>query len=149
MNHLYSLFKGIIYFIWMIITLQYCDGFCHTSTRIGHRYTCVSPSILNPFPLPSHPIPLGCPRALALDILLQISNSHWSSILHMVMYMFQCYSFKSSHPLLFPQSPKVYSLHLCLLCCPVNRIVSTIFRFHIYVLIDSICLSLSDLLHSV
>ena len=43
-----ALFK-FIYFNWKIITLQYCDGFCHTSTWISHRYTCVPP-ILNPTP---------------------------------------------------------------------------------------------------
>ena len=26
----------IIYFNWRIVTLQYCDGFCHTSTWISH-----------------------------------------------------------------------------------------------------------------
>ena len=26
----------IIYFNWRIVTLQYCDGFCNTSTRISH-----------------------------------------------------------------------------------------------------------------
>ena len=29
-----------------IIAFQYCDGFCHTSTRIGIRYTYI-PSLLN------------------------------------------------------------------------------------------------------
>ena len=29
-------FLKCIYFIWRIITLQYCDGFCHTSTSVGH-----------------------------------------------------------------------------------------------------------------
>ena len=73
------------------------------------------------------------------------------SILHMVMYMFQCYSFKLSHPLLLALSPKVDSLHFCLLCCPAYRIISTIFldSIYIYALIYSIFLSLSDLLHSV
>ena len=101
-----------IYFNWRIITLQYCDGFCHTSTWIGHRYTCI-PHILNPTPtsLPT-PIPLGCLRAPALGVLLHASNLHWSSILHIVMYMFQCYSLKSSHPGLLPLSPKVCSLCL-------------------------------------
>ena len=41
--------------------------------------------------------------------------------------MFQCYSLKSSHPHLLPLSPKVCSLHLCLLCRPACRIVVTIF----------------------
>ena len=35
--------------------------------------------------------------------------------------MFQCYSLKSSHPLLFPLSPKVCSLHLCLGRRSLNR----------------------------
>ena len=37
-------------FNWRIIAFQYCDGFCHTSTWIAHRYTCI-PSILNPPPV--------------------------------------------------------------------------------------------------
>ena len=47
--------KKLIYFNWRIITLQYCGGFCHTLTWIGHRYTCLL--ILNPPPtfLPTHP----------------------------------------------------------------------------------------------
>ena len=45
--------------------------------------------------LPPYPIPLGCPRALALSALLHALNLHWSSILHVVIYMFQCYSLKS------------------------------------------------------
>jgi len=45
-----------------------------------------------PSHLPPHPIPLGCPRAPALGALLHALNLHWSSILHIVIYMFQCYS---------------------------------------------------------
>ena len=37
--------------------------------------------------LPLHPIPLGCPRALASAALLLARNLHWSSILCMVIYM--------------------------------------------------------------
>ena len=36
------------------------------------------------------------------------------------MCKFQCYSLKSSHPLLLPLSPKVCSLRLYLLCCKYN-----------------------------
>ena len=68
---------------------------------------------------------------LCHPLLLQ-SNSHWFSILHMVMYIFQSYSLKSSHPLLLPLSPKVCSLCLCLLCCSARRIVRTIFLDSIY-----------------
>ena len=54
-------------------------------------------------------------------------NLDWSSVFHMVIYMFQCYSLKSSHPGLLPQSPKVRSLRLCLFCCLAYRIIVTIF----------------------
>ena len=56
----------------------------------------VFPCLETPSPLLSHPIPLGCPSALALSALIHASNLHWSSILHMVVYMFQCYSLKLS-----------------------------------------------------
>ena len=102
-------FNQLIYFNWRIITLQYYECFCHISTWIGHRYMCVPTSSWNPSHLLPHLIPPGCSRAPALGALLHASNSPWSSILHMVMYMLQCYSFKSSHPRLLPPSPKVCS----------------------------------------
>ena len=79
----------LFYFIWRIITLQYCNGFCHTSTLISHEYTAVSPTWI-PLPTPSHPNPLGCPSALILGALLHASNLHWSPSLHMVTFMSQC-----------------------------------------------------------
>ena len=45
----------------------------------------------------------------------------------MIIYMFQCYSLKSSHPHLCPQSPTDCSLHLCLFCCLTYRVIVTIF----------------------
>ena len=86
--------------------------------------------ILNPPPSPTHP--LGFPRPLALSALFHASNLHWLSILHMVIYMFQCYSVKSSHPRLLPQSPKFCSLHLSLFCCLMYRVIITIFINSIY-----------------
>jgi len=82
--------------------------------------------------LPPHPVPLGCPRALTLSALLHPLNSHWSSILHMVMYMFQCCSLQSSQPHFLPLNPQVCSSHLCFLCCPAYRIISNIFLNYIY-----------------
>ena len=72
--------------------------------------------------LPPHPIPQGHPSA-ALSTLSHALNLNWWSISHMVIYMFQCYSLKSSHPRLLPQSPKVCSLHLCLFCCLACRVI--------------------------
>ena len=107
----YSFFFTFIYFNWRLITLQYCSGFCHTLTWISHGYTCVP----HPEPsshLPPHPIPQGHPSAPALSTLSHALNLDWRSISHMIIYMFQCYSLKSSHPRLLPQSPKVCSLDL-------------------------------------
>ena len=56
----------------------------------------------------------------------------WTGDLVYIIYMFQCYSFKSSHPRLLPQSPKVCSLHLCLFCCLAYRVIVTIFLNSIY-----------------
>ena len=84
----------------------------------------------HPEPLSHHPphsISLGCPRAPALGARRHASNLYWSSVLHMIMYMFQCCSLRSSHPRLLPQSPKVCSLHLCPFCCLTHRVIVTIF----------------------
>ena len=100
-----------IYFNWRIITLQYCDGFCHTLTWIGHRDTYVPP-----FWTPFLPYPSRWSRALALSvscielalvIYFTYVNGHISN-----------YSLETSHACPLPLSPKVYSLCLCLLCCP-------------------------------
>ena len=49
-----------------------------------------------------------------------------------------------------PWYPCLCYLHLCLCFCFVNKIIyNNVFSFHIYVLIYSICSSLSDLLPSV
>ena len=109
--------------------------------------------------LPPHPIPLACPRVLALGALLHASGLlHWSPILHMVMHMIHYYSLKSSNLGRLPLSPKVCSLRLCLLCHPACRIVSTVFLnslslslslyIYIYIYKYSTCLFLSDLFHS-
>jgi len=125
------IFNEFIYFNWRLVTLQYCSGFCHTLTWISHGYTHVPhPEPL--CPLPPHPIPQCHPTAPALSTLSHALNLDWWSISHMVIYIFQCYSLKSSHPRLLPQSPKVCSLHLCLFCCLAYRVIVTIFLNSIY-----------------
>ena len=120
-----------IYFNWRRITSQYCGGFCHTFTWISHGCTCV-PRPEPPSHLPPHPIPQGHPSAPALSALSHASNLDWWYISHMIIYMFQCYSLKSSHRCLLPQSAKVCSLHLCLFCCLAYSVVITIFINSIY-----------------
>ena len=99
--------------------------------------------------LPLHLTPLGCPSALALSALFQASNLDWSSISHMIIYVFQYYSSKSSHPHLLLQSPKVCSLHLYLLLSCIYSCHYHLSKFRIYALIYCIGVFLSDLLHAV
>ena len=87
----------------------------------------------SPSHLPPHPIPQGCPSALALSALFHASNLDWWSISHMVISMLQWFSLKSSHPHLLPQSPKVCSLYLCLFCCLAYRVIVTIFLNSLYI----------------
>ena len=105
--------------------------FCHTSTWFHHRYTRVP----HPEPasfLPPFTIPLGHPSAPAPSFLYHASNLDWWFISHMILYMFQCHSPKASHPRPLPQSPKYCSIHLCLFCYLVYRVIVTIFLNSIY-----------------
>ena len=77
--------KLFIYFNWRIITLQNCDGFCHTSVWIGHRYTCVlntlSISLLlgrwgQPVPRLSQRFGFGCPASyIKLSLVIYFTYS--------------------------------------------------------------------------
>ena len=66
-----------------------------------------------PSHLPPHIISLDHPCASAPSILYSVLNIDWRFVSYMIVYMFQCHSPKSSHPLPLPQSPKVRSTHLC------------------------------------
>ena len=113
------------------IRLQHCDGFCHTSTWIIRKYA-YAPFLLK---LPPTSLPISACRlsASALCSLPHTVNSHWLCTWHMVMYITQYYSLKSScllPPLLWP-----YACSLCLhlLCCPADRLISTIFLDFTYI----------------
>ena len=83
-------------------------------------------------PHPAHIISLGHPSAPAPSILYPVWNLDWWLVSYMIVYMFQCHSPKSSHPLPLPQNPKVCSIHLCLFCCLAYRVIITIFLNSIY-----------------
>ena len=102
-------FSSVFFFNWTLITLQYCSGFYHTLIWISHGYTCVPHSEL-PSHLPPHPIPHGHPSAPALSTLSHTLNLDWQSVSHIIIYLFQCYSLKSSHPRLLPQSFQCFCL---------------------------------------
>ena len=126
-----NLFKKLIYLNWRLITLQYCGGFSHTLTWISHGCIWI------PHPEPSS-TSLPIPSLWVVPVhwlwvpCFMHQTGDWSSISHMAMYMFQCCSLKSSHPHLLPQSPKVCSLHLCLICYLAYRVIVTIFLNSIY-----------------
>ena len=85
-------FLFLFYFIWKLITLQYCGGFPHTFMWISHGCTCV-PHPDPPSHLTPHPIPLGHPSAPALSTLSHALNLDWRSISHMVICVFQLHAY--------------------------------------------------------
>ena len=54
-------------------------------------------------PPPSPTLPLGRPSAPSPSIQYHASNLDWWLVSYMILYMFQCYSPKSPHPLPLPQ----------------------------------------------
>ena len=71
-------------FNWRIIALQNFVVFCHTSTRISHRYMHVTSFPNLPF-IPISIPPFSLSQSPCLSSLSHIANSCWLSILHMVL----------------------------------------------------------------
>ena len=121
-------FFSFIFISWRLITSQHCSWFCHTLTLISHGVTCI-PHPSPPAHLPLHSIPLGLPSAPGPNTCLM--HPTWTGdLLHYRPYT-RC-SFKTSHPCLLPQRPKVCSVHLCLFFCIAYRVIITIFLNSIY-----------------
>ena len=125
----FFLFFYFYFILFFTFTILY--WFCHISKWIRHWYTCVPcpepSSLLSPYT-----ILLGHPSAPAPSIQYHASNLDWRLISYMILYMFQCPSPKSSHPLPLLQSPKDCSIHQCLFCCLIYRVIVTIFLNSIY-----------------
>ena len=125
--------------------MQYCIGFA-----IHQHESATGVHVLEPpSHLPPHTNPLGHPSAPAPSILYHASNLDWQFISHMIIYMFQCYSPKSSHPRPLPQSPKDFYTSVSLLISHIQGYHYHLSKFHIYALVYYIGVFLSGLLHSV
>ena len=136
-----TFFLLFIYFYFAIL-----HWFCHALTCICHGCTWV-PNPEPPSHLSTHIISLGHPSAPAPSILYPVSNIDWRFVSYMIVYMFQCHSSKSSHPLPLPQSLFYTSVSLLLSC--IQGYHYHLSKFHIYVLVYCIGVFLSGLLHSV
>ena len=114
----------------------------HEAARGIHMFPSSWTSL--PPPIPSHPSRLS--HSTSLSSLSHTANSHWLSILYMVVYMFPCYSLRLSHPLLAPVSKSLFFTPVSplLQCKYVYQYQYHLIKFHIYALIYSTCLSLSD-----
>ena len=99
-----------IHFNWRLITLQYCSGFaihCNESATGVHVFP-----ILNSHFSP-HLIPLGHPSAPTPSTLSHALNLDWWFISHIIIYMFQCHSPKSSHPHPLPYRVQKTVQYIC------------------------------------
>ena len=129
-NHIILCVPFSSYFI-LFFNFTILYWFCHVSTWICHRYTR-APYLEHFSLLPPLTIPLGHPSAPAPSIQYRALNLDWRLVSCIILYMFQCHSPKSSHPLSLPQSPKDCSIHQCLFCCLIYRVIVTIFLNSIY-----------------
>ena len=122
---------------WRIIALQNFVVFCHTSTRISHRYTHV-PS-LSDLPPISLLIPLfSLSQSPRLSSLSHTENSYWLSVLYMVC-KFLCYCFHTSPllpPYISPVHPSSHHVHKSVLyvwfsiaALKINSSVPSLFFF--------------------
>ena len=124
-------FHLCFFFFLLLFYFTILYSFYHTATWTHHGCTWV-PTPESPSHLPPHTIPLGYLSAPAPSFLYPALNLDWRFISHMILYMFQCHSPKSSCPLPLPQSRKVCSVHLRLFCCLAYRVIITIFLNSIY-----------------
>ena len=93
--------------------------------------TCI-PKHEPPSHLPPHNISLGHPHAPAPSMLYPASDIDWRFNSYMIVYMLECHSSKSFHPLPLPLSPKVRYTQLCLFSYLAYRVVIAIFLNSIY-----------------
>ena len=120
-----------LYFSNFFLTLQYCIGFAiyqHESATGIHVFP-----VLNPPPSffpPYHPS--GSSQCTSPKQPVSCIKPGLATRFIMILYMFYCHSPKSSHPLPLRRNPKDCSIHQCLSCCLMYRVIVTIFLNSIY-----------------
>ena len=100
---------------------------CSQTWKIFNSYMCSQT-----WTPPPHNISVGHPHAPAPSMLYSASDIDWQFNSYMIVYMLECHSPTSSHPLPLPLSPKVRYTHLCLFSCLAYRVVIAIFLNSIY-----------------
>ena len=125
--------KWVFFYFILFLNFAILYWFCQISRWIHHRYTCVphpEPSSL----LPPHTILLGRPSAPAPSIQYHASNLDWRLISYMILYVFQCHSPKSSHPLPLPlpESIRLIYTSVSLLLSCIQGYCYHLSKFHIY-----------------
>ena len=120
-------------FSWRIIALPCWVGFCPVSTWISRRYTHVH-SLLNLPPTPSNSSRLS--QSIRLRSLHQTARSHWLSILHMVIHMFQgSLSIRPTLP--FPYCVHKSVLHVWVTQSYCSRYINYDFLLIVYYLLTA------------
>jgi len=118
----YSLKIFLFIFNWLMIGLQYCFDFCHSSTWINHRCTYVPPSWVS-LPPPAHPHPP----------LSHTANSHWLSIyICWCIYFYATLSIYLALSLFFPTLVHKSVLRVWVSIAALWRFISTILLDSIY-----------------
>ena len=84
--------KILLIFNWRMTALQYCVGFCHTATRISHRYAHVPP----PPRLPPASLPIPSPGVTG-----HAADSHWLWLFH-TWWCIRLHATLSTSPALTP-----------------------------------------------
>ena len=112
--------------LFLNVTILY--WFCQISKWIHHRYTCVPHPESSSLPIPSlWVIPVHQPQASSIMHRTWTGNSF-----HIWYYMcFMPFS-QIIPPSPSPTEPKDCSIHMCLFCCLVHRVIVTIFLNSIY-----------------